>query len=921
MDSDERGLGRDQVDVGEFPSSDSPSWRGWLLKFLGTAEQLNWNYETCCQMMSESLRGAVFNAFLEAKLFVEVELERPSVSDLLSRTVQVIGVSQIELIEERWLLELRQRKEENISDYARRVGAFKTLALKTVSDEHWASICLSGLNDECLRDVVKDPAKATLIVRELERQDCLEQQLNGLWAKMHRVRRRHTEPQAQAERMPTDKENFNVDQKSGSLQKLTILSKEKQTRSIADVDSSNAAQRKNEETKSESIAHTNAARVTRSTSAWKASYWGGEDSDDDCDDLVGDHEGTAHKQHQRTELWSYSRDEESSDAENDELWSELYSDDDYDCPYELVTLEEALRQFDESKKARLASGNPASLTAPEKGYELVPTPETLMWNNEAAERSSVFHVRSWEVVVQRLWVEYDVEINVQMDYVDCPERGLMESAIVRLNHEKAAADFEQMSAERTTLSSERCSFTLEARMELSQRTNETWEVESGHCTTQAVECNFKAIEEPADLSLERVKQDSQNWMNVRKAEAGRSPHGIQTWIVEDEPQWDTGPSARVARTAWQCVPDHNVDTKRTEASSARLKRRVWTSFLWFMTAWWVQVNVLYARVTTWPLNALPRSSNGWYRALWPPSITWERAVSRMCEEDWRQQRHCFSSRSCCRATKSREGQAPYIFEQSDRSWIRQKGSFGVELMFWNTDSSNANTSVLDVGMMNNHSEVNEKLAEAPRDNPRGQILEGKPLSTPSRMMLIKLSRICLTHPRHETEMTSVSEPRETSGKPLGGQTSEGHREAWNSSDARFPSKCPTMSDEHRAARKIYDRGKTHWNDEDTCEFDEICKAMATAEGKWWRKLKTHWDFISMPASRWALCTGQLSGYYEHGVAVSNAVWHCWVCHRKHGRWKAEEHAAQILDEKMTYRVTTRYHDAFPKDCEMSNENW
>ena len=404
MDSDERGLARDQVDVGEFPSSNSPSWRGWLLKFLSTAEQLNWDYEKCCQMMSESLWGAVFNAFLEAKLFVEVELEGPSVSDLLSRTVQVIGVSQIELIEERLLLELRQRKGENISDYARRVGAFKTLALKTFSDEHWASNCLSGLNDECLRDVVKDHAKVTLIVRGLERQDYLEQQLNGLWAKMHRVRRRHTGPQAQAERMPTDTENFSVAQSSGSLQKLTILSKEKQMRSVADVDSSNAAQRKNEETKSESIAHTNAAGVTRSTAAWKASYWGGEESDDDCDDLVGDHEGTAHKQHQRTELWSYSSDEKSSDEENDELWSELYSDDDYDCPYELVTLEEALRHFDENKKARLASGNHASLTAPEKGYKLVPTPETLMWKNEAAERLSVFHVRSGDVVVQRLWV-------------------------------------------------------------------------------------------------------------------------------------------------------------------------------------------------------------------------------------------------------------------------------------------------------------------------------------------------------------------------------------------------------------------------------------------------------------------------------------------------------------------------------------
>ena len=66
MDTEERGLARDQVDVGEFPSSNSPSWRGWLLKFLSTAEQLNWDYQMCCQMMSESLREAPFYAFLEA---------------------------------------------------------------------------------------------------------------------------------------------------------------------------------------------------------------------------------------------------------------------------------------------------------------------------------------------------------------------------------------------------------------------------------------------------------------------------------------------------------------------------------------------------------------------------------------------------------------------------------------------------------------------------------------------------------------------------------------------------------------------------------------------------------------------------------------------------------------------------------------
>ena len=304
-------------------------------------------------MMSESLRGAVFNAFLEAKISVKVELGDPSVIDVLSRTSEVIGVSQIELIEERFLLELRQEKEEYIADYARRVGAFKTLALETFSDEHWASNCLSGLNDECLRDVVKDHAKNSLIVRELERQDCLEQQLNGLWAKLHRVRRCHTKLRAQEEILPTDR-NSSVAQSSGSLQKFTILSKEKQTRNVADVSSFNAAQCKNEETKSENIAHTNAGRATRSTSAWKAPYWGGEDSNDDCDDLVGDHEGTAQRQPRRSEWCSYSSDEEWSDNEKDDIWNELDSDDDSCCPYQPLTLEEALRQIEEGKKTRLA---------------------------------------------------------------------------------------------------------------------------------------------------------------------------------------------------------------------------------------------------------------------------------------------------------------------------------------------------------------------------------------------------------------------------------------------------------------------------------------------------------------------------------------------------------------------------------------
>ena len=174
--------------------------------------------------------GAVFNAFLEAKLFVEVELERPNVSDLLSRTVQVIGISQIELIEERLLLELRQRKEENISDYARRVGAFKTLALKTFSDEHWASNCFSGLNDECLRDA----AKITMIVRELVHQDSLVNQLDVLWAKLQQVQLFDAEAQAHEEESSTDQEHNRVVQSDEGFQNIRLLTNEKKTRGFAD---------------------------------------------------------------------------------------------------------------------------------------------------------------------------------------------------------------------------------------------------------------------------------------------------------------------------------------------------------------------------------------------------------------------------------------------------------------------------------------------------------------------------------------------------------------------------------------------------------------------------------------------------------------------------------------------------------------
>ena len=255
---------------------------------------------------------------------------------------------------------------------------------------------------------MKDHAKITLIDRELERQGCLEQLLNGLWVKMHRVRHRPTKPQAQEEMMPTDKENFSVAQSSGSLQKLTVLSKEKQTRSVADVNSSNAAQRKNEETKSESIALTNAARVTR-----KTSYWGGEDSDDDCDDLVGDHEGTANRQPRQREWCIYSSDEEWSD-EKGEIWNVLDSDDDSYCPYQPLNLEEALKQIEEGKKTRLVGKKTDYPTLLESRCSGMSGPVFGEWINGGLENlRPVFQIGSRKIRVASVCFEGRIQLTAQ----------------------------------------------------------------------------------------------------------------------------------------------------------------------------------------------------------------------------------------------------------------------------------------------------------------------------------------------------------------------------------------------------------------------------------------------------------------------------------------------------------------------------
>ena len=189
----------------------------------------------------------------------------------------------------------------------------------------------------------------------------------------------------------------------------------------------------------------------------------------------------------------------------------------------------------------------------------------------------------------------------------------------------------------------------------------------------------------------------------------------------------------------------------------------------------------------------------------------------------------------------------------------------------------------------------EKLGEVSRDTQCGQILEGQPLSLPSRTTFIKLSRICPKHPRHETKTTSVREFRETRCKSLQDRARESQPNALNSTGDHWrPSKSPTMSDEHRTARKVYDKGKMKLDSGDTGQV--IRKAMLTPEGKWFCYPRALRDYRKNLALRRVRDSGpcEAGADQKRIVTVSSTDCCSWISHRKHGRWKPKEHAAQDL---------------------------
>ena len=587
--------------------------------------------------------AAVFNAFLEAKLSVEVETGDPSVIDVLSRTLAVIGFTQMENLEETFLHQTQQRADENIFVYARRVGAIKTLALKERGNEYWVAIC-NCLTDNGLRDVAEPPGVAASIGCELEPQDSFVSQLDVLWSKMHQVRLFDAEAQAHEEELTTDQEHSGVVQGDERFQTFRLLTKEKQTGNVADAKGSNAAQCENEETKSKSIAHTNTGRVVRPTSAWKASYWGCEDSEDDSDDPVGEQGGTAHRQPRQSEWCSYSSDEEWSDDEKDEIWSELNNDDDSYCPYQPLTLEEALRQIKDGKKTRPAGKKTDNPTLHESRYGGLSGPGFGEWTNGGAESlRPAGGVCSGKIRVASVCCERRIQLTDQKSLVSEPNEIRTGSVAVLYWKEAVSREMKVMAVDR--VGAYRANMTLERCFSIMIQPCVV-EVGIGRVSNQTREMLTLA-------SFRRKKRKKQEpWV----------PRGLKHKLI-----WLQAEDSRVNGQ------DEPASVELRVASGTDISKKQQLPVSWWL---WTACMLMMARLLILESYSLSNRTSTPVTTLWslvlPSSKRWSpselrrRAEGCLLRNDQTFNEHGWS------VTQWRSDETPTFFEYSDRSWIRWK---------------------------------------------------------------------------------------------------------------------------------------------------------------------------------------------------------------------------------------------------------
>ena len=94
------------------------------------------------------------------------------------------------------------------------------------------------------------------------------------------------------------------------------------------------------------------------------------------------------------------------------------------------------------------------------------------------------------------------------------------------------------------------------------------------------------------------------------------------------------------------------------------------------------------------------------------------------------------------------------------------------------------------------------------------------------------------------------------------------------------------------------------------------KTMSTPAGKWVRHPQPAWNTQKRPTLGRVCDSGPCDARVERkqSVAVSSDDSCSWISHRKHGRWKTKEYAAQNSMKKMTHWVTTMCsQDASPRE--------
>ena len=135
---------------------------------------------------------------------------------------------------------------------------------------------------------------------------------------------------------------------------------------------------------------------------------------------MGEQGGIAHRQPRRSEWCSCSSDEEWSDDEKDEIWSELNSDDDSYCPYQPLTLEEALRQIKDEKKTRPAGKKTDNPTLHESRYGGMSGPVFGEWIKGAESSRPAGGVGSGKIRVAPVCCERRIQLTDQKSLVSEP---------------------------------------------------------------------------------------------------------------------------------------------------------------------------------------------------------------------------------------------------------------------------------------------------------------------------------------------------------------------------------------------------------------------------------------------------------------------------------------------------------------------